>query len=548
MAPPAHSLLRARPAPRLPLLSLLLVLAACASLPLALATAHPPPPPRAPVSHALPEIHVPIRPPLLTRYPRLRLLDNDTARILMEPSNIHLSLGGSTSLSLTAPRYSVEQVNDCELQAPAIILDTVCSFFSLEITNRLPFQSFSTCPAVPGVDAPAFTNGPENFEWTNIHTHGLRVDPGATSVENICEPDSPNAGFPPPPPTVQQYYCSANTSSEQICQLTGDNVLASARPLTGPHGALHYGIRQSPGATLRYTYPLEAHAPGVGWYHPHQHGSVGIQTPTSAAPLIIPESWLPNGLCDLYEPNGKNNKRECDRLIELLKRQPLEEAFIIQFYGIWFRNLTTAGDPDDDSLAFLGLSSGPDLASPLLYDNVGGTSVPKFSNPAGRDWVLVNGAFQPKIFLTEKTYTRWELLNTLTMKWLDVTFQKVSDNGTLTPAEGCHFWLLARDGVPLPKVPRRLVSRPPGASKSSPSFSDVILGPANRADVLVKCDKPGKYVLASGAGPFHTNPAACKATHCECFGDPPANGAATLSANNLYGGKELSAAVLAVVE
>lgn len=43
-------------------------------------------------------------------------------------------------------------------------------------------------------------------------------------------------------------------------------------------------------------------------------------------------------------------------------------------------------------------------------------------------------------------------------------------------------------------------------------------------------------------------PAACKATHCECFGDPPANGATALPANNLYGGRELSAAVLAVVE
>ncbi len=40
---------------------------------------------------------------------------------------------------------------------------------------------------------------------------------------------------------------------------------------------------------------------------------------------------------------------------------------------------------------------------------------------------------------------------------------------------------------------------------SARSYSDIIIAPANRAGVLVKCDSPGTYVLASGAGPFHTN-------------------------------------------
>jgi hypothetical protein len=41
---------------------------------------------------------------------------------------------------------------------------------------------------------------------------------------------------------------------------------------------------------------------------------VGIQTPTSAAPLIVPESALPGGLNDLYKENGGRNKKECNRL------------------------------------------------------------------------------------------------------------------------------------------------------------------------------------------------------------------------------------------
>jgi hypothetical protein len=67
------------------------------------------------------------------------------------------------------------------------------------------------------------------------------------------------------------------------------------------------------------------------------------------------------------------------------------------------------------------------------------------------------------------------------------------------PAPPRHrFWLLGKDGVPLPEVPRLTQS-------TAALTSDIILGPANRADVLLKCSTPGNYVLVSGAGPFNTN-------------------------------------------
>ncbi len=47
-----------------------------------------------------------------------------------------------------------------------------------------------------------------------------------------------------------------------------------------------------------------------------------------------------------------------------------------------------------------GLDGRPDTASPLLYEADGS---PRFDNSAGRDWAMVNGAFQPTITLTEKT-------------------------------------------------------------------------------------------------------------------------------------------------
>lgn len=126
-----------------------------------------------------------------------------------------------------------------------------------------------------------------------------------------------------------------------------------------------------------------------------------------------------------------------------------------------------------------------------------------------------------------------------------------ASNRPPTPMHRRSFFLLARDGVPLPVIPRKLRSNPTppagGRRPCSPprderrgygphhsrrlstrdghddghdghddddghgdghergAVSDLILGPANRADVLLKCNKPGTYVLASGAGPFHTN-------------------------------------------
>eukprot|EP00198_Chlamydomonas_reinhardtii_P003535 XP_001692871.1 predicted protein [Chlamydomonas reinhardtii] len=548
MPPPRR---RQQPQP-LPQLLLLAVAAAALLLP-------------GPSAHAV-SIVVPIQPPRLPSVPRVRLRSPpgspaspvpSTVDISVEPVELRLSLGAAAgagtniSLSFTTPRYrSSGGGPPNQLQPPALVLDAVCDSFGVRLTNNLPFQGVSTCPFYPGQNenAPLFENGPHDLEWTNLHTHGLKVDPGAVSLINICQPGQPTAGFPAGSNTdLTAYYCSGNTSSAQLCQVFGDNVLAGGRPLVSAPVTPYAKPGVAPGgATLSYTYPLGAVVPGMGWYHPHTHGSVGIQTPTAAGPLLVPESWLPGGLSRLYEPSDPASAGECSRLLSVLSSQPLETSTILQINALWFRKRAD-GSFDDDSIPFLGAAPGGTKVSPLLYDVLpDGTAVPKFSNPAGRDWALVNGAFQPTISLVERIYSRWEILSTITMKWLDLTIQQVLPSGALQPAD-CSLWLLGRDGVPLPRVPRRLQSVPDASTGAQ--FSDLILGPANRADVLVKCNTPGTYVLASGAGPFHTNYTVCKATHCELFGDvPPAASGLPRSANNLYGGLELSAAVLAVVQ
>jgi hypothetical protein len=92
-----------------------------------------------------------------------------------------------------------------------------------------------------------------------------QVDPGANNISNLCEPGYADAGLADPAINTTQYYCSDDVTSEQFCRVRADNVLVIDRPLTNAT-LYNYNIRQHPaGATIKYTYPLQAVVPGVGW-------------------------------------------------------------------------------------------------------------------------------------------------------------------------------------------------------------------------------------------------------------------------------------------
>ena len=83
-----------------------------------------------------------------------------------------ISNSSGLQLSFTSPVYSVDGICKPTIQPPAIVLP-LCSSFGLRLTNLLPFQQFDTCPALPTLANVA--NGPHNLDWTNMHTHGLKV-------------------------------------------------------------------------------------------------------------------------------------------------------------------------------------------------------------------------------------------------------------------------------------------------------------------------------------------------------------------------------------
>eukprot|EP00798_Chlamydomonas_sp_ICE-L_P024085 gene24085-9659_t len=172
-------------------------------------------------------------------------------------------------------------------------------------------------------------------------------------------------------------------------------------------------------------------------------------------------------------------------------------------------------------------------------------------NRAGRDFAAVNGVIQPAVNLTAGRYQRWQMINTFTKKWLDLTIRRkptAAQNYTFGECEDvvdtCTMYLIGHDEI----LPRLTSST--NETMGQIDINNVVLGPANRADILVKCDKEGEYVLVSGAGPFDTAPS-CTAVHCELFGgsvnreqSPRATG------NNFYQGQlqqEYSAAILATI-
>jgi suppressor of ftsI len=104
----------------------------------------------------------------------------------------------------------------------------------IELINQLPADAPATAP--PGIDP---FNNPHAFNTTNLHLHGLQVIPHLFQPLGTVEP---------------------------------------AAPL----------IAVTSGQTYKYEFHLPPdHPTGLYWYHPHYHGSAGVQVINGMAGLIL---------------------------------------------------------------------------------------------------------------------------------------------------------------------------------------------------------------------------------------------------------------------
>lgn len=111
-------------------------------------------------------------------------------------------------------------------------------------------------------------NIPHNLNNTNLHVHGLHVDPEKDDVTIVIVPDSEAN-------TVGQYDAPSqlpSTPEDLVCTLDEGSV--ADQPV-------------KPGDWL-YQYRLpKNHLPGTHWFHPHKHGSTAAQVENGMAGSMV---------------------------------------------------------------------------------------------------------------------------------------------------------------------------------------------------------------------------------------------------------------------
>lgn len=73
----------------------------------------------------------------------------------------------------------------------------------------------------------------------------------------------------------------------------------------------------------------------------------------------------------------------------------------------------------------------------------------------GRDILLVNGGYQPRMTLLSDTWTRWRMLFSGAKGWFTV---QILDADTMQPAPQCEMQLTNKDGIYLMDMPRKVPS------------------------------------------------------------------------------------------
>jgi FtsP/CotA-like multicopper oxidase with cupredoxin domain len=118
-------------------------------------------------------------------------------------------------------------------------------------------------------------NVPHGSHTTNLHTHGVHVEPGfnanGTSGDNTFLRILPHADGH-----------LRKTSSDPSCRTLGPHERIGEAQYEHQFGNVQKSLRR-PGA------PAQPHPPGTHWYHPHAHGSTQDQVASGLAGFLIVE-------------------------------------------------------------------------------------------------------------------------------------------------------------------------------------------------------------------------------------------------------------------
>lgn len=224
-------------------------------------------------------------------------------------------------------------------------------------------------------------------------------------------------------------------------------------------------------SSFDYEYEISAyHAGGSHWYHPHWHGSVTSQVGQGMTGAVIvedSEGEVPQWLARMREVVGVFN--------ELAWNYFGDNA---SYYAPY--DAMNGCFPFGSSATFVcALQHRTALMAYIMNDtmfksqrNPGFGFQPGETHPI-EHFFSVNGQYQPTLKVSTGEWVRFRMIyagHNIPLK--------------LALSSGCQWLLIAKDGVYLEEYPRKLLNK-----------SHVWLGPANRADVIMRCNEPGKHII-----------------------------------------------------
>jgi len=295
---------------------------------------------------------------------------------------------------------------------------------SIELTNTLPVEPPSSIAAPGPVTQPALNEAPHGFNTINLHTHGLHVDPLEDNVFIELQPQGSGPSAPCTP-----------TRANPVWVCNGSF-------------AYTYHFGRTPNGTTRIPA-------GTYWYHPHKHGSVGIQ--------------VTSGMAGAFVVRGD--------LDDLVGVKDLTEHTLVVQYIPFTPGSTPQSRSIVDPLNFYGINPNP--PSPNQTNQL----------------MSINGQINPTIAMQYGQIQRWRFVNATSEQFF---YLNIAPNAG-APAQGPQLYAIAVDGVPMTHSPTGItVPYLLGTPSATPAgFADTvmnevaILAPGQRLDLLVRAPASG---------------------------------------------------------
>ncbi len=310
----------------------------------------------------------------------------------------------------------------------------------VKLDNRLPQTTTSYdpgCAGGPGQDH----NVPHCFNGTNLHTHGLWVNPSGN----------------------------------------GDNVLLSINP----------------GVKFEYEYAIDPeHPAGTFWYHTHRHGSTALQVSSGmAGALIIKGDKVPtptkNGDLDVLIDGVRNIKERT------LVFQQIHYSCFDQNQNI---KLNTAPLPGGGSRITSWRCDPGDVGGVEAYKDNQGVGFGNFSGwgQSGR-YTSINGYVLPTFTVKQNQVERWRMIHGGVRDTIRVLFVKANSPSVDMRAgehlAGENMEAFVQANCSFQTTPFHLVAADGLTMGQATSTRNATFQPGYRWDALVSFPQEGEYCM-----------------------------------------------------